>query len=111
MKIVEFDIIFLSYDEPNADVHYADLLTKAPWAKRVHGVKGSDAAHKAAANLSDTEWFITVDADNIVHTDFFDLDLDMSDPRYRSMGGVVVTASMDYDMVMADLKSGKKSLC
>jgi hypothetical protein len=86
MKIVEFDIVFLSYDEPNADVHYADLLTKAPWAKRVHGVKGSDAAHKAAANLSDTDWFITVDADNIVHTDFFDLDLDMSDPKIQVYG-------------------------
>jgi hypothetical protein len=86
MKIVEFDIIFLSYDEPNADVHYADLLTKAPWAKRVHGVKGSDAAHKAAANLSDTEWFITVDADNVVHTEFFDLDLDMSDPKIQVYG-------------------------
>lgn len=86
MKIVKFDIVFLSYDEPNADVHYADLLTKAPWAKRVHGVKGSDAAHKAAANLSDTEWFITVDADNIVHTEFFDLDLDMSDPKIQVYG-------------------------
>jgi hypothetical protein len=86
MKIVEFDIVFLSYDEPNADMHYADLLTKAPWAKRVHGVKGSDAAHKAAANLSDTEWFITVDADNIVHTEFFDLDLDMSDPKIQVYG-------------------------
>jgi hypothetical protein len=67
-------------------VHYADLLTKAPWAKRVHGVKGSDAAHKAAANLSDTEWFITVDADNIVQTEFFDLDLDMSDPKIQVYG-------------------------
>ena len=86
MKIVEFDIVFLSYDEPNADVHYADLLTKAPWAKRVHGIKGSDAAHKAAANLSDTEWFITVDADNIVHTEFFDLDLDMNDPKIQVYG-------------------------
>jgi hypothetical protein len=86
MKTVEFDIVFLSYDEPNADVHYADLLTKAPWAKRVHGIKGSDAAHKAAATLSDTEWFITVDADNIVHTEFFDLDLDMSDPKIQVYG-------------------------
>jgi hypothetical protein len=86
MKIVEFDIVFLSYDEPNADMHYADLLTKAPWAKRVHGIKGSDAAHKAAANLSDTEWFITVDADNIVDPKFFDLDLDMTDPKIQVYG-------------------------
>jgi len=86
MKIVEFDVVFLSYDEPNADLHYADLLNKAPWAKRVHGVKGSDAAHKAAANLSETEWFITVDADNIVNPKFFDLDLDMSDTKIQVYG-------------------------
>lgn len=86
MKIVEFDIIFLSYDEPNADLHYADLCSKVPWAKRVHGVKGSDAAHKAAAELSDTDWFITVDADNIVDSKFFNIDLDMSDPNIKVYG-------------------------
>jgi len=86
MKIVEFDIVFLSYDEPNADLHYADLCAKAPWAKRVHGVKGSDHAHKAAAELAETEWFITVDADNIVDPSFFDLDLDMTDPKIQVYG-------------------------
>jgi hypothetical protein len=86
MKIVEFDIVFLSYDEPNADLHYADLCAKAPWAKRVHGVKGSDHAHKAAANLSETEWVITVDADNIVDPSFFNLDLDMTDPKIQVYG-------------------------
>jgi len=86
MKIVEFDIVFLSYDEPNAELHYADLISKAPWAKRVHGVKGSDHAHKAAAELAETEWFITVDADNIVDTKFFDLDLDMKDPKIQVYG-------------------------
>lgn len=80
MKISEFDIVFLSYDEPNAELHYADLCNKAPWAKRVHGVKGSDAAHKAAAELSETEWFITVDADNIVDLDFFNFDVEFNDP-------------------------------
>jgi len=86
MKIVEFDIIFISYDEPNADINYADLCDKAPWAKRVHGIKGSDNAHKAAANLSETDWLITVDADNIVDPKFFDLDLDMSDPKIQVYG-------------------------
>ena len=86
MKIVEFDVVFLSYDEPNADLHYADLCAKAPWAKRVHGVKGSDHAHKAAANLAETEWFITVDADNIVDPSFFNLDLDMTDPKIEVYG-------------------------
>ena len=76
MKTLELDIIFLSYDEPNADQHYADLCNKVPWAKRVHGVKGSDAAHKAAAELSETDWVITVDADNIVDNRFFNLGFD-----------------------------------
>ena len=76
INLAEIDCIFISYDEPNAEKNYADLLTKAPWAKRVHGVKGSDAAHKAAANLSETERFITVDADNIVDPEFFNVSIE-----------------------------------
>ena len=86
MKIAEFDIVFLSYDEPNAEEHYADLCSKVPWAKRVHGVKGSDHAHKAAAEQSETDWFITVDADNIVRREFFDVDLKMDDPKIQVYG-------------------------
>lgn len=77
IKVMEQDIIFLSYDEPNAEKNYADLLIKAPWAKRVHGVEGSDAAHKACAALSETEYFITVDADNIVDPNFFNVEVDL----------------------------------
>jgi hypothetical protein len=77
IKVIEQDIIFLSYDEPNAEKNYADLLGKFPWAKRVHGVKGSDAAHKACAALSDTEYFITVDADNIVNPKFLEVEVDL----------------------------------
>jgi hypothetical protein len=83
MKISNIDIIYISYDEPNAEINYADLLNKAPWAKRVHGVKGSDAAHKAAANLSETDWFVTVDGDNQIHTKFLDIDLDTSNNDIR----------------------------
>lgn len=77
IKIIEQDIIFLSYDEPNAEKNYADLIGKFPWAKRVHGVKGSDAAHKACAAASDTEYFITVDADNIVDPEFLKVEVDL----------------------------------
>ena len=80
-KIIDFDIIYLSYDEPNAEKNYADLCNKAPWAKRVHGVKGSDAAHKACANLSDTDRFVTVDADNIVHENFFNQELNFDEHK------------------------------
>lgn len=76
LNLAEIDCIFLSYDEPNAEKNWADLLNKAPWAKRVHGVEGSDAAHKACARLSETEHFITVDADNIVDPSFFNLSFD-----------------------------------
>jgi hypothetical protein len=78
IKIIEQDIIFLSYDEPNAEKNYADLCNKVPWAKRVHGVKGSDAAHKACAALSETEYFVTVDADNIVDPKFLEVEIDLS---------------------------------
>lgn len=77
IKVIDQDIIFLSYDEPNAEKNYADLLKKVPWAKRVHGVKGSDAAHKACAAKSETEYFVTVDADNIVDPKFFQVIVDL----------------------------------
>jgi hypothetical protein len=77
IRTVEQDIIFLSYDEPNAEKNYADLCQKIPWAKRVHGVKGSDAAHKACADLSDTEYFITVDGDNQVKPEFLNVEIDV----------------------------------
>lgn len=75
--ITSFDIVFISYDEPNADKNYANLLEKAPWAKRVHGVKGFDAAHKEAARVAETDRFITVDADNVVRDEFFSIEMDM----------------------------------
>ncbi|NJO62357.1 MAG: hypothetical protein HC836_30280 [Richelia sp. RM2_1_2] len=77
----EFDIIFLSYDEPNAEDNWADLLRKAPWAKRVHGVRGFDSAHKACALRSDSERFITVDGDNIVDAAFFNQRIKIVDEK------------------------------
>ena len=79
IRIAEQDIIYLSYDEPNAEKNYADLCSKIPWAKRVHGVKGSDAAHKACANLSETEYFVTVDGDNIVDPEFINVEIDLDE--------------------------------
>ena len=78
-KVIDYDIIYLSYDEPNAEKNYADLLTKVPWAKRVHGVEGSDAAHKACAKLSETERFITVDGDNRVRESFLQQELNFDE--------------------------------
>jgi hypothetical protein len=78
-RVLDCDIIYLSYDEPNAEKNYADLCAKVPWAKRVHGVKGSDAAHKACAEISETQRFITVDGDNIIHDDFVNQEIEFED--------------------------------
>ncbi len=77
IRIAEQDIVFLSYDEPNAEKNYVDLCQKIPWAKRVHGVKGSDAAHKACAEISETEYFVTVDGDNQIDPDFLTVEIDL----------------------------------
>jgi hypothetical protein len=79
INLAEVDCIFISYDEDNAEQNWADLRNKCMWSERVHGVKGSDACHKAAANISSTDWFITVDADNIVNPAFFDLSVELPD--------------------------------
>ena len=55
--IKPMDIIFLSYDEPNAEKNWHKLKSKYPRAKRSHGVKGRTQAYYAAAALSDTEYF------------------------------------------------------
>lgn len=78
-KVIDYDIIYLSYDEPNAEKNYADLCSKVPWAKRVHGVEGSDAAHKACAELSETERFITVDGDNRIREEFLNQEIDFDE--------------------------------
>jgi hypothetical protein len=72
IDIADLDVVFLSYKEPNKEHNWADLRAKCPWAKRVDGVEGSDAAHKAAGEASSTERFILVDGDNIVDASLFD---------------------------------------
>jgi hypothetical protein len=71
VDISELDCIYLTYDEPRADEFWAKIRANIPWAKRVHGIKGSDAAHKAAAAASNTERFILIDGDNIPDFTFF----------------------------------------
>ena len=78
-KVAECDVIYLSYDEPNAEQNYSDLLTKIPWAKRVHGVEGSDSAHKACAKLSETERVVIIDGDNIVRSEFINQEIEFYD--------------------------------
>lgn len=65
-----FDIVFISYDEPNADSNYNKLKERYPLSKRVHGVKGIHHAHIAAAKRVFTSMFWVVDADAILLDSF-----------------------------------------
>lgn len=57
------DVIFISYNEPNAESNWKRLQDKAPWAKRVTGVEGIFNAHKEAARIAETDMFYVVDGD------------------------------------------------
>lgn len=75
IDITDLDCVYLSYDEPNKEENWVKIKNMVPWAVRVDGVKGSDAAHKAAADASITERFILIDGDNIPNDEFFDMTL------------------------------------
>jgi len=75
--------VYISYMEPNKEENWADLKNKVPWAKRVDGVKGFDSAHKAAAETAETDFFISVDGDNIIDETFLlqTLDFEKTDRK------------------------------
>jgi len=58
-----YDIVFISYQEPNADENFNKLKSRFPMTKRIHGVKGIHQAHIAAAKKCFTKMFYIVDAD------------------------------------------------
>jgi hypothetical protein len=84
VDIADLDCIFLSYDEPLKEEFWIKVRNMVPWAKRVDGVKGSDAAHKAAADASDTDRFVLVDADNLPYEHFFNLSLDFFEKQWEN---------------------------
>jgi hypothetical protein len=65
-----YDVVFISYQEPNADENYRLLKEKVPNAKRVHGVKGIHQAHIEAAKQCTTPMFYIVDGDALIMDDF-----------------------------------------
>lgn len=85
IDVADLDCIYLSYDEPQKEEFWLKIKNMVPWAKRVDGVKGSDAAHKAAGEASDTERFILIDGDNLPEESFFNIQLDFTkvEPIYQ----------------------------
>ena len=83
IDIADLDCIYLSYDEPQKEEFWLKIKNMVPWAKRVDGVKGSDAAHKAAADASETERFVLIDGDNLPDSEFFNYTLDFDTADHR----------------------------
>tara|TARA_Y100001954_G_C15804325_1_gene601838 strand:+ start:521 stop:1852 length:1332 start_codon:yes stop_codon:yes gene_type:complete len=65
-----YDIVFISYEEPNADENYKRILERFPQCKRIHGVKGIHQAHIEAAKLCNTPMFWIIDGDADIVEDF-----------------------------------------
>lgn len=83
IDIADLDCIYLTYDEPQREEFWARIRNIVPWARRVDGVKGSDAAHKAAAEVSATERFVLIDGDNMPDPEFFAQTLVMPDEQWE----------------------------
>jgi len=64
------DVVFISYDEPDADQNWKILKDHCPRAVRVHGVSGMELALEAAADVSTTPWFFAVFAKTQLHKGF-----------------------------------------
>jgi hypothetical protein len=64
------DVVFISYDEPDADQNWKVLISHCPRAIRVHGVQGMETALEAAANASNTPWYFAVFAKTKIHETF-----------------------------------------
>lgn len=67
---VMFDIVFISYFEPNAEQNWNSLKNRFPYALRIDGVKGIHQAHIEAAKLCVTEMIYIVDGDADILQDF-----------------------------------------
>jgi hypothetical protein len=84
IDIADLDCIYLTYDEPQREEFWVRIRNMIPWAQRVDGVKGSDAAHKAAAKASGTERFVLIDGDNLPDESFFNLTLQFPNEEWES---------------------------
>lgn len=66
-----YDIVFISYKEPNAEINWKALDDRFQGrTRRLHGVKGIHRAHWVAAHMVNTEMFYVVDADAVIMPDF-----------------------------------------
>lgn len=67
---MKYDIIFISYGEPNAEENFDRIKERFPYALRVKDVKGIHRAHIQAATMAFTKMFWVVDGDAVILDDF-----------------------------------------
>jgi hypothetical protein len=115
-----FDIFFISFNETDVESNWAQLLKFHRDAKRIHGIKGINRAHLICHELSDTEYFFTIDGDNwiirsLIYTEDIDSDLILfhcQDPliplQTTSLGSVKLWRK--NSIINHDMKHGDFSL-
>jgi hypothetical protein len=67
---MKFDVFFISSYELNALENWNNLKNIHDQSKRIHGLPSIFEAYAKAAELSETDFFFTVDGDNYVSGDF-----------------------------------------
>lgn len=73
-RVYDYDVVFITYNEPNGDRNWEHLMDHRfsdARVHRVHGVKGFDASIKRAAEVSQTDRFFVIDGDNVVQERFW----------------------------------------
>lgn len=92
------DIVFISYDEPVADVNWKILLDRFPRARRIHGVPGMEHALEAAANEAQTPWYYAVFAKTRLYENFnFDFVPDrMQEPKHYIFNARNTVNNLEY---------------
>lgn len=68
---MNYDVFFISYDEPGYLERWNRIARQFPSARHVHGVKGFNGAYQECARQSRSERFFTIDGDNEVQERFF----------------------------------------
>ena len=64
------DVVFMSYNEKDADKHYELLKKRVPNAKRINGVKGILNAYNACREIAKTPYYFIVEGDSMICRDF-----------------------------------------
>ena len=108
-KSEEQDIIFISYDETNADANYKQLKDNFPRAARLHGIDGMVNAIKEAAKISKTPYYYVVFAKTLIYDGFnFDFVPDyMSVPCNYLFHGKNMSNDLEYGTLGVTMYNSK----